>query len=82
MARSIKIRLSNNSLNKETFKKAIEPYDAALKENETELGDHDFCLSHSHYTDTDPTSSERKHRIHDRMDYSGQNHTMLPSLKM
>ena len=24
-----------------------------------ELGDHDFCLSQSHYTDTDPTSSER-----------------------
>ena len=26
---------------------------------ETELGDHDFCLSQSHYTDTDPTSRER-----------------------
>ena len=26
---------------------------------ETELGDHDFCLSRSHYTDTDPTSRER-----------------------
>ena len=25
----------------------------------TELGDHDFCLSRSHYTDTDPTSRER-----------------------
>ena len=24
--------------------------------HETELGDHDFCLSQSHYTDTDPTS--------------------------
>ena len=24
--------------------------------HETELGDHDFCLSRSHYTDTDPTS--------------------------
>ena len=23
--------------------------------HETELGDHDFCLSRSHYTDTDPT---------------------------
>ena len=27
--------------------------------NETELGDHDFYLSGSHYTDTDPTSRER-----------------------
>ena len=27
--------------------------------NETELGGHDFCLSHSHYTDTIPTSRER-----------------------
>ena len=27
-------------------------------EHETELGDHDFCLSRSHYTDTDPTSRE------------------------
>ena len=27
--------------------------------HETELGDHDFCLSPSHYTDTDPTSRER-----------------------
>ena len=27
--------------------------------HETELGDHDFCLSRSHYTDTDPTSKER-----------------------
>ena len=26
---------------------------------ETELGDHDFCLSRSHYTDTDPNSRER-----------------------
>ena len=26
---------------------------------ETELGDHDFCLSRSHYTDTDPTTRER-----------------------
>ena len=26
---------------------------------ETELGDHDFCLSRSHYTDTDPTCRER-----------------------
>ena len=26
---------------------------------ETELGDHDVCLSRSHYTYTDPTSSER-----------------------
>ena len=26
---------------------------------ETELGDHDFCLSRSHYTDTDPTSRKR-----------------------
>ena len=26
--------------------------------HETELGDHDFCLSRSHYTDTDPTSKE------------------------
>ena len=25
---------------------------------ETELGDHDFCLSRSDYTDTDPTSRE------------------------
>ena len=25
--------------------------------HETELGHHDFCLSRSHYTDTDPTSS-------------------------
>ena len=24
-----------------------------------QLGDHDFCLSRSHYTDTDPTSRER-----------------------
>ena len=24
--------------------------------HETELGDHVFCLSRSHYTDTDPTS--------------------------
>ena len=24
--------------------------------HETEWGDHDFCLSRSHYTDTDPTS--------------------------
>ena len=27
--------------------------------HETELGDHDFCLSRSHYTDTDPTSREQ-----------------------
>ena len=27
--------------------------------HETELGDHDFCFSRSHYTDTDPTSRER-----------------------
>ena len=27
--------------------------------NDTELGDHDFCLSRSHYTDTDPTSREQ-----------------------
>ena len=27
--------------------------------HETELGDHDFCLSLSHYTDTDPTCRER-----------------------
>ena len=27
--------------------------------HETELGDHDFCLSRSLYTDTDPTSRER-----------------------
>ena len=27
--------------------------------HETELGDHDFCLSRSHYTDTDPTCKER-----------------------
>ena len=27
--------------------------------HETELNDHDFCLSRSHYTDTDPTSRER-----------------------
>ena len=29
---------------------------------ETEWGDHDFCLSRSHYTDTDPTSRERARR--------------------
>ena len=27
--------------------------------HDPELGDHDFCLSRSHYTDTDPTSRER-----------------------
>ena len=27
--------------------------------HETELGDHDFCLSRSHYTDTGPTCRER-----------------------
>ena len=27
--------------------------------HETELGDHDFCLSQSHHTDTDPTCRER-----------------------
>ena len=27
--------------------------------HETELGDHDFCISQSHYTDTNPTSRER-----------------------
>ena len=27
--------------------------------HETELGDHDFCLSWPHYTDTDPTCRER-----------------------
>ena len=27
--------------------------------HETELGDHDFCISRSHYTDTDPTSRDR-----------------------
>ena len=27
--------------------------------HETELGDHDFCLSRSHYTDTDPTCRDR-----------------------
>ena len=27
--------------------------------HETELGDHDFCLSRSHYTDTDPTCREQ-----------------------
>ena len=28
--------------------------------HETELGDHDFCLSRSHYTDTDSTSRKRE----------------------
>ena len=27
--------------------------------HETELGDHDFCLRRSHYTDTDPINRER-----------------------
>ena len=27
--------------------------------HETDLGDHGFCFSRSHYTDTDPTSRER-----------------------
>ena len=27
--------------------------------HETEMGDHDFYLSWSHYTNTDPTSKER-----------------------
>ena len=27
--------------------------------HDTELGDYDFCLSRSHYTDTDPTSRKR-----------------------
>ena len=27
--------------------------------HETELGDHDYCLNRSHYTDTDPASRER-----------------------
>ena len=27
--------------------------------HETELGDHGFCFSRSHYTNTDPTSRER-----------------------
>ena len=27
--------------------------------HETEQGDHDFCLSRSHYTNTDTTSRER-----------------------
>ena len=30
---SIQIRLSNNSVNEETFKEAARPYNAALKEN-------------------------------------------------
>ena len=30
--------------------------------HETEQGDHDFCLSRSHYTDTDPTRRERVDR--------------------
>ena len=30
--------------------------------HETELGVHDFCLSRSHYTDTDPASRERIQR--------------------
>ena len=30
--------------------------------HETELGDHDFCLSRSHYTDTDPTDIVEKPR--------------------
>ena len=30
--------------------------------HETELGDHDCCLSRSHYTDTDPISRERAAR--------------------
>ena len=33
LTKSIQIRLSNNSVNEETFKKAAEPYNAALKEN-------------------------------------------------
>ena len=28
--------------------------------HETERGDHDFCLSRSHYAHTDPTSRERE----------------------
>ena len=28
--------------------------------HETELEDHDICLSRSHYTDTEPTSGERE----------------------
>ena len=30
--------------------------------HETEWGDNEFCLSRSHYTDTDPTSRERAAR--------------------
>ena len=31
--------------------------------HETERGDHDFCLSRSHYTDTVPTCRERVARV-------------------
>ena len=37
--------------------------------HETELGDHDFCLSRSHYTDTDPTSRERAHDINGKKSF-------------
>ena len=33
--------------------------------HETEWGDHDFCLSRSHYTDTNPTRRERAEWEHD-----------------
>ena len=31
--------------------------------HETELGDHDFCLSRSHYTDTDPTCRQQGKQV-------------------
>ena len=35
---------------------------------ESERGDHDFCLSRSHYTDTDLTSRERVAAVNDCID--------------
>ena len=36
------------------------PHGRACATHGTELGDNDFCLRRSHYTNTDPTSRERR----------------------
>ena len=57
--KSIEIRLSNNSVNEETFKEAAGPYNAALKEN-----GHNYTLKYTpnhNRHENSKANQERKH---------------------
>ena len=60
---SIQIRLSNNSVNKETFKEAAVPYNAALKEN-----GHNYTLNYTpnHNRHENSKANPRTEEHHDR----------------